>query len=171
MLQQRRMAARGLILTFMASAIVLPACTYVVLSRLNAPSGLFRQYVLDPIPTSVSEIEVDHYRMRLRYAYIFQFNIDKSDLDRLARSRPFAEARIVDWKPGFLYWAWKEQLLGGMVMSVYPPRQRKPSWFTAEMWEDPKVYAMRKEGSDANTQVLLYDLELQQACFIICSED
>lgn len=171
MLQQRRMAARGLALPIVACAIVLPACTYIALSRLNAPTRLFKQYVLDPVPASVSEIKVDRYRARLRYAYLFQFNIDKGDLDSLARSRPFAEARIVDWKPGSLWWALKGELLGGVIMSVYPPRQRKPSWFTAETWESPQVYAFQKEGDDENTQVLLYNPELQQACFIICSKD
>lgn len=171
MLQQRRVAARGLVLTIMDSAIVLPACTYILVSKVTAPTRLFGRYVLAPIPPSVSEIKVDRYRMRLRYAYIFQFDIDANDVDKIVRSRSFAEARIVDWKPGSLYWGWKGQLLGGMVMSVYPPPQRKPSWFTAETWENPMVHAFRKEGPDANTQVLLYNPKLQHACFIICSQD
>lgn len=132
---------------------------------------LHKQYVVDPPPASVSQIKVDPFRIRLRYAYIFQFNIDQSDLDSLVRSRPFADVRIVAWEPGFLWWASKGQLLGGIVMSVYPPPQPEPVWFTARTWETPHVYAFRKEGDDANIQVLLYNPELQQACFIIHSND
>jgi hypothetical protein len=139
------------------------------------PSELFLRYVLDPIPASVKNIKADQCGAFRGYEYVFRFDINRTDLDLIIKSRPFSEAQNIICQGGIIYWEWKfthfTDKYDSRGFHVYDER-RKPSWYTLESWEEPETYALVKEdkvnGVDTeDIQVLVYNAKLGQAFFIV----
>jgi hypothetical protein len=143
-----------------------------VLRRPRA-DALFRQYILDTIPSSVADIKVDQPKAHGGYGYVFRFALGREDLDRIRSTRPFREAEDISYVRGTgLSWNWtdwdaaKSAGERGASFLIYP-RGRQPSWYDLPAWNDPRVYVLRQEqGEDKDIQVLLYNMELGQAYFI-----
>jgi hypothetical protein len=147
---------------------------YAAIALLKTPSpDLFRRYVLDPIPASVTKIKSDRDIPVFRYGYTFKFNINKSDLALIINSRPFQRISNVKYDRGTgLHWEWDPQ--HSHTLSVYGPGQsrpwwwqRKPRWFTLDRWDNPEAYAFKDKGKDWSIQVLLYNDEFGEAYFIV----
>ncbi len=144
---------------------------YVIsILRKSSTSELFRWYVLDPIPASVTGIKVDQPHKIRGYTYVFRFDINRADLDRIVESRPFREAQITGFLGGgSLFFKWKGSPNPiGNGFSMYGTR--KPSWYTLESWDNPETYALVQEVKDVKTsdiQVLIYNGRLGQAFFIV----
>ena len=65
-------------------------------------STAFRQYVLAPIPKSVTNIRADQPKNFGGYRYTFRFNINRDDLGLLINARPFVRIWNVKYRDGSL---------------------------------------------------------------------
>jgi hypothetical protein len=111
------------------------------------------------------------------HGYVFRFGIARTDLERIAESRPFREAQITGYlNGGSLCWDWKDIPLSGDIgekthaFSVYSGQGAGPSWYDLESWDSPHAHALVRSGKDGRTsdiQVLIYSAELGEAYFII----
>jgi hypothetical protein len=140
-------------------------------------SDLFRQYVLDPVPASVTHIRADQPKLTGGYGYVFQFAVNVADLKVICKSRPFRQAENMHLLDGNgLSWDWKgwdreesSQKERGSAFMIYQMR-RKPSWFDLEAWDNPEMYALTQKDKDGNTsdiQILIYNSQLGQAYSIV----
>jgi len=138
------------------------------LSRVE--SRLFQRYVLDPIPESVTEMMVDRAREVSGYGYTFRFKIDGADVMRIIDSRPFQRVYNVKYERwGELHFEWSPSSWSGLA--VYPSGERKPAWFTPELWRDPDAYAYEERGKQLTTCVLLYNRQAGEAYFLAFKGD
>jgi hypothetical protein len=134
---------------------------------------LFRKYILDPVPTSVTEIQVDQPREIGSCVYVFRFGVSRVDFDLIAKSRAFKEAEISVYPDGDLDWTWEDppvsgnSKLLGSGFHMCDPRWHGPSWFDLRSWNRPESYAYQKEGRHEQSQVLIYNSVLGKAYFII----
>jgi len=160
------------------------------------PENLFSQYVLSPIPKSVTNIKADQPGKTFGYIYTFRFNINRDDLNELINSRPFIEVWNVKYKNGLLEWGWghtdpidlKIPRYGiSLPLYEYGGRPHGPSWFRPGQWNNPEAFAFYKVGDLINTQafehdgrnlggrvtrqVLLYNEKEGQAYFIVSSRE
>jgi hypothetical protein len=148
--------------------VMILGCIVVLLSALRldqAGAGLFREYVLDPIPPSVAEIKVDHPRKIFGYGYTFRFKIARADVTAILDSRPFQKiqnAKYETW--GTLHFEWSPTSWHGLA--VYPSGKGKPGWFTPDLWQDPEAYAYEERAQKATTYVLLYNEPIGEAYFL-----
>ncbi|MBN2183421.1 MAG: hypothetical protein JW715_16035 [Sedimentisphaerales bacterium] len=134
------------------------------------PKDIFRQYVMNPIPESVTNIKADQPKQIGGYGYVLSFNIYRADMDLIIKSRSLKEARITGFLgSGSLCFTWKDSPNPtGCGFSIYG--SHKPSWYTLESWDNPEIYALTQEVKDKNTsdiQVLIYNPTLRQAFFIV----
>ena len=111
-----RFKVRGLVLVIAACTLISAAYVGIVSMKWYYARVLFKRYVLDSIPQSVSEIKVDHDKWRLRYGYVFRFDIDQADVDKIVRSRSFAEAEVVTCKVAYIFWVWKYDAPAGRIL-------------------------------------------------------
>jgi hypothetical protein len=123
------------------------------------PSEAFRQYIMDPIPESVTNIKADRPSVIGGYTYVLRFNIGRADLDSIINSRPFQRVWNVKYNNGYLEWAWDTwqgfSMNGGDII-VYGSR-RGARWFRPELWDKPEVYVFEKVGDRVNTQIFDYE--------------
>ncbi len=148
------------------------------------PSEVFRQYVLGPIPESVTNIRADQPKNFGGYRYTFRFNINRDDLGLLINSRPFVRVWNVKYRDDSLDWAWDRdgpfgtgRYNSGMPCYDYT---REPGWFRPGLWDNPEAYAFWKEGDLVNIEifgkksngptdirVLLYNEDEAEAYFVV----
>jgi hypothetical protein len=138
-------------------------------------SNLFRQYVLDPVPTSVTHMKADQPITIGGYGYVFRFAINSTDLELIRKSRPFREAEIEMHADSHVGWTWKGLPSSGNLgeigsgLTVYGTG-REPYWFDLESWKNPETHALLQKDKDANIsdiQILIYNAELGHAYFIV----
>ncbi|UCD48673.1 MAG: hypothetical protein JSW27_14205 [Phycisphaerales bacterium] len=152
---------------------LLLTCGHRVLRHSRA-SDLFREYVLDPIPASVTDIEVVQPKERGGYGYVFRFGVNGVDYEQILKSQPvpFREAYITnDLNTGSLSWQWKGPPVSfdGYSFTFFGPGP-KPSWFDLPSWDDVEVYALSQRDKDwdnPDIQVLIFNATLEQAYFIV----
>jgi hypothetical protein len=137
-----------------------------ILRMKGAPSGpppaLFRRYVLDPIPPSVTEIKAHRTKALFGYGYTFRFKISRSDLGLITQSRPFKRvAKIECTQDNFVNWDWESA--PGRTMLVYAPGQRRPRWYRPHTWANPEGYAV----PDGEIRILIYNERAGEAYMII----
>jgi hypothetical protein len=130
-----------------------------------SPSRLFRRYVLDPIPASVTEIKSDRPWEFTGHRYILQFRISKDDLDLILNSRLFKEVKYLKYYDGNIVWEESPRLSQDLTLYNYPEENR-PSWFRPELWKNPKAYAFQEQHDRKHIQILLYNEQLNQVYFI-----
>jgi hypothetical protein len=142
----------------------------IALSRAkSAPSGppsdIFRQFVVDPIPESVTEIKVDQTLALFGYGYTLRFKISRPDLALIINSRAFKRVSNIryDKKDTFLNWTWDTG--PGAAMFVYARGKHRPSWFMPETLVNTEAYAIPVGAGD--TRVLLYGEKEGEAYLII----
>ncbi len=154
--------------------IALFICVAVLfaINRLRAdPSQLFREFVLDPIPASVSNLKADQPKTIGGYGYTFRFTINRADLALIVSAHSLSKVYNAqyDSETGYLRFDWGPSPFdGGIDMPVYGPMgKREPSWFTLETWYSPEAYVFRKEQRwQDDTRVLLYIEKLGEAYFL-----
>ncbi len=127
-------------------------------------SQAFKQYVLDPIPKSVTSIRAHQPSETLGCEYTFRFSISREDLSRLIDSGPFIRIWNVKYEGAVLRWGWERPRPGQMGMSTsqhYLPLYqsgwkalRKPAWFKPGRWENPEAYGFFKSGNLVNIQAI-----------------
>ena len=178
-----------------------PLLFKIVAKTLGAPQAppeeMFRQYVLSPIPKSVTNIKADQPSEIFGYDYTFRFNISRDDLALLIDSRPFVGVWNVKYKKGVLEWGWGrtgpielESPKYGYSLPLYYKSwsgPHEPVWFKPGLWDNPEAYAFYKVGDMVNIQalerdwqnlsgpvtiqVLLYNEKEGQVYFVISSWD
>ncbi len=192
MMKRHKLAAHIILLLVLLNCIALLFifAWIIILKPLKTPqtppSEVFRQYVLDPIPESVTNIRADQPRNFRGYRYTFRFNINRDDLGLLINSRPFVRVWNVKYRDGSLDWAWDRDGPFGTGrynsgMSCYD-YTREPSWFRPGLWDNPEAYAFWKKGDLVNTErfakkssgpteirVLLYNENEGEAYFVVTS--
>lgn len=162
-------------LLIVLAVLFLCSTMFLIYSKLLKPPKLFRRYVLNPIPESVTNIKADQVGAFRGYQFVFRFDINRADLDLIIKSRPFREAKITDYLGGgglYLVFRVGSFYPEGQSFGIYGAKRHKPSWYTLESWEKPETYALVKEekvkGEDTiDIQVLIYNTKLEQAFFII----
>jgi hypothetical protein len=139
-------------------------------------AGIFRRYVLKPIPQSVADIKVDKLAtggiFPSGHRYVLRFKISKSDVALIINSRAFEESEWVGYKHGThwdtLEWGDSNSLLPRQSVIVYMERQHPPAWFEPKNWNSPKVYSFREKWGRSRryrTQVLIFNEDLAEAYF------
>jgi hypothetical protein len=134
------------------------------LSALPAP--LFREFVLKPVPKSVTQLEFDQARGILGYGYVFHFRISQEDVALLLRSRPFRPVANVSYEGGSLGFHYDDGSQHGVL--VYPPDGKKaPAWYVPWRQPDLRAYACHEQkGAREYTWALLYDEKSTEAYFL-----
>ena len=131
----------------------------------RARYSLFRYYILDPIPPSVTNIRVDHARKFFGYGYTFRFKIARADVEAVIGSRPFRRVRDVGYeRGGTLHFMWSPASWEGMA--VYPAGKGKPAWFRPDSWQDPEAYAYQERAEQEAIYLLLYNEQIEEAYFL-----
>jgi len=189
--QHESTVGRLFLFEFIICTIVLlgfASCEFRKTSNSQA-AEIYQQYILDPIPESVTNMEVDQADEIGGYRYTLRFSIDKADLSLLINSRPFERVWNVKYRNGFLEWGWDcDGPLGmskrGQSLTVYIPEKSRPDWFRPELWDNPEAYVFYKAGDLVNiqafdrdrksdgrvkTDVLLYNEKEGEAYFIASS--
>ena len=142
------------------SLMFLAALALLIDLLLNAsPSRVFRRYVLDPIPASVTEIKADRPWEFTGHRYILQFSISRADVQSILKSRAFKEIRDVEYDNGALWWWWIEDPHRGGSVHLYAPYDGRPGpeWFRPQDWHSPQAYALQEQLDWEHIQVLLYN--------------
>jgi hypothetical protein len=164
------------------------------MSKVRA-SQAFRQYVLDPIPKSVTNIKADQPGKIFGYKYTFRFNISRDDLTMLINSQSFIRVWNMKYENGRLHWGWDRETYMGKAkirhsMPLYGDvweLPREPAWFKPGLWDNPEAYGFVKVGNLVNIQaiesewhnlggrvtikVLLYNEKEGEAYFIVSSRE
>ena len=148
----------------------LTACRPRGMSKARA-SLIFKQYVLDPIPASVTNIRAHQPGIFYGRTYTLRFNINRDDLGLLVNSRPFIKVWDVKYKDGALSWGWGRVEAGSLVIpeamaipkyghgiSLYEPGC-EPVWFRPDLWDNPEAYGLYKIGDLVNTEAYERDTE------------
>jgi len=105
-------------------------------------SEAFKQYILDPIPKSVTNIKVDQPKNFQGYRYIFRFNINRSDLDLIIHSEPFVRIWDVEDVNGSIYWRWDHPDGRHGSSIICYDHTKEPSWFRPKnKWSAHEAYA------------------------------
>ncbi len=167
MVKYYKLTARTLFLFVFICMVVLLAlsgCKPRKMSKARA-SQAFRQYVLNPIPKSVTNINADPASIIFGYTYTFRFNINRDDLALLINSRPFIRVWNVKYKNGCISWEWDRAGPMGIAkhghsMPLYGDvwdLPREPAWFKPELWDNPEAYGFLKVGNLVNIQALERD--------------
>jgi hypothetical protein len=144
----------------------------------KSPNMAFRRYVYFPIPKSVKNIKVDRHVTFLTHRYVFNFLIDKSDISKIIKSKPFKEFQQIEYSDenGVLTWGDNPKLdfenriltlIGHGGFELYNRRfgEHTPEWFKLDEWKSPKVYVFSRQDVTRN-RVLVYNEELGEAYFI-----
>ena len=120
------------------------------------PPEIFKKYILDPIPASVTNIKADQPKNILGYTYTLRFNINRADATKLIYSRPFVRVWNVKYQKGRLHWDWSRGRFSmGISMMVYG--WREPPWFKPKLEDNSEAYAFYKVGDRINVQAQMYD--------------
>ena len=189
MMKRHKLAAHILFLLVLLNCIALLFIfAWIILLKPPKipPSEVFRQYVLSPIPESVTNIRADQPKKIRGYRYTFRFNINRDDLALLINSRPFVRVWNVKYeKYGNLSWYW-ERGDGNYGIPKYGSSMpcydytREPGWFRPGLWDNPEAYTFCKEGDLVNIErfgkkssgptdirVLLYNENEAEAYFVV----
>ena len=118
-------------------------------------SEIFKQFILDPIPESVTNIKADQPRTIRGYRYTLLFNINREDLGLIIDSEPFQKVRNVEYKNGSLHWEWDQYHWYTTI--IY--EGWGPGWFKPELGKNSEVYAFVKIGDKVNLQLYEYKRE------------
>jgi hypothetical protein len=119
-------------------------------------SEVFRQYIIEPIPESVTDIKADQPRTIRGYGYTLRFNINREDLGLIIDSEPFQKVRNVEYRNGDLHWGWdRRHSENAIIYSGWA----KPRWFKPNISESSEVYVFVKIGDLVNTQLYEYKIK------------
>lgn len=167
------------VFVFIIFAVLILILNFIINPKMTneRASEVFRQFILDPIPESVTDIKADQPRTIRGYRYTFLFNINREDLGLIIDSEPFQKVRNVEYKNGNLTWEWDKSHSETAI--IY--KGWGPGWFEPEFGENSEVYAFVKIGDKVNMQlfeykqkaydkeymkILIYDPQKGQAYFI-----
>lgn len=168
------------VFVFIISAVLIMVLSLNINPKMTneRASEIFKQFVLDPIPESVTDIKADQPRTIRGYRYTLLFNINREDLGLIIDSEPFQEVQNVEYKNGNLTWEWDKSHSETAI--IY--KDWGPGWFEPEFGENSEVYAFVKIGDQVNIQlyeykqkaydkedmkILIYDPQKGQAYFIV----
>ena len=175
----------------LVASLILMAAIVVICSRSPGSweSGIFKKYVLKPIPKTVSDIKVDKLSPGGLFGsgrmYVIHFKISKADTASILNSRAFEEFEWVAYRQrtnwGVLEWGNKgarvldarQNLYGGIKIHsiIVYTRQEPPSdWFKPDDWNSPevKVYSFREKWGRSRryrTNVFIFNEDLGEAYF------
>jgi len=136
------------------------------------PEEVFRQYAIDPVPASVTNIKADQPRKHLAYTFTLRFDIDRADVGLLVKTLSMKRVWNVKYEKGYLEWAWDTWQgfsMGGVSILIYDTgrRQREPKWFEPQLWNQPEAYVHEEKTRDGTkSKVLLYSERRGEAYFI-----
>jgi len=142
--------------------------------QMSPPNVVFKEYILDPIPESITNIRADQPEKHSGYRYVLRFNINKSDVAMLINSGPLKRIWNVKYENGYLEWAWDtwngHSLNGTDIIVYYPDDSREPAWFKPHLWDNFEAYAFEeKVDGTRNTKVFLFNEKEGEAYFIVSS--
>lgn len=132
------------------------------------PDVHFKKYILDPIPKSVKNINVDQTMIYYGYAYLLGFDINKEDLKLIIDSNSLTPAILIDYAAGSLNLEYHYKDYVGMRIPVYEYDQKPASWFHLELWKDPDCYCYITFINGQNDyRILLFNKEENKAYYYI----
>lgn len=153
-------------------------------------TDLFEEFVLSPVPASVSEIRI--CRPRYYYGqYVMNFNIDSNDVQAILNSRPFREYGNWRFDPQDKYspleWIYikdlkdpvdginesqKVQVTDMINLRKDEYGRNKPDWFMPDQWFGSRLYICYISNSPTNPNniikhALIYNEKLCEAYYLI----
>ena len=162
---------------FSICALVVAIIAVVFTFRSTSRSRvLFRQLVVDPIPTSVRHIRADRcyetsHTDRLngleQNIYALRFEISKEDLVDIVAAGGFSRAESIEYSNGVLDYNMSGLASTGMLL--YWGANEEPMWFDLGEWSDFGAYYTGEEKRgipQSNVSLLLYNDALSCAYFI-----
>ncbi len=124
------------------------------------PTEVFKTYVLDPIPDSVTNIKADQPRWFRGYIYVLKFNINRDDLTKIIESRPFERAWYPKYNYGSIDCSWDIGNTADVIVYHPQSRHRIPKWFSPE-WPDLKpsdeYKFIKKEDGNIDVELIKND--------------
>ena len=111
-----------------------------------SPENAFRRYIINPIPNSVSEMEVDFIDIRFDHIFVFKFSISEKDLQNLLRKKGFKLAGPFTYENGRLKWE-------SLNLNLYEHR-KEPEWFDLDTWDSAKIYEVELRGGHEQYLIL-----------------
>lgn len=97
---------------------------------------VFRKYITNPIPGSVSNLEVDLIYVAFDHKFVFKFSISQQDLQLFLKKKNFQLKGPVNYENGRLSWG---GTLGKHFFNLYEHRE-KPAWFDLDTMDSPQIY-------------------------------
>jgi hypothetical protein len=144
---------------FFLVAVTISVPAFLLRTAKMSPEVIFRQYILEPIPQSVTNIKADQPKDIGGYTYTFRFKINRADLNLILESKPFQRVWNTKYYSGMLDWGWdRDGPLGystrGQGMSIYGSGffRREPRWFRPGRWANPEAYVFYKAGDLVNVE-------------------
>jgi len=126
----------------------------------RSESQIFKEYVLKPIPGSVTDLRVDKPETSwdIRHKYVMRFKISTADIELILKSRRFEEFGWDRYENDNLYWQGADKVefdpntntrsvtFGGDNLPLYTgPHDEPPEWFSPNDWDNPKVYKFEEK--------------------------
>ena len=157
---------------------------YTVVLKFTYEAQIFKKYVYNPIPKSVRNIKAHRPPEVSGHRYVMHFEIGKTDLPLILKSKPFKEVEWIKYKNGFIYWGdtppWEKQNKDGYVpeplhyegksLYLYAPYEGRPEpiWFKPNDWDSPKVYCFRERtiNNREHIQFLIYNEDIDEVYIV-----
>jgi hypothetical protein len=154
-------------------------------------TDLFEEFVLSPVPASVSELRIYSPMYYHGKVYVMNFKIDSNDVQTILSTRTFIEYSNWQFDPKDRYSPldWRHTLelkdpvdekkesqkiiqIDIINLDVDENGQNKPDWFRPDQWLSSRLYVcdIRKSPNNPNNIIrhaLLYNKELREAYYLI----
>ena len=154
-------------------------------------TDLFEEFVLSPVPASVSVLRVHRPKYYYGKVYVMNFKIDGNDVQTILDSRSFVEYSNWQFDPKDRYspLEWKHTLelkdpvddkkesqkivqTDMISLDVDENGQNKPGWFRPDQWLGSRLYVcdIRKSPDNPNNIIrhaIIYNKELGEAYYLI----
>lgn len=169
-----------MIIGVLVGSVVIGVTVYAM-HRLEHLS-LFKRFVMNPIPASVTDLEVDGKNF-ISFRYILKFEVSRSDLDLILATKPFRRLYNVVCKQGQLSFNYSNStsVAYQYITDLSRYSGRGTLWHALESWSLEEAYFYHEEEGGApnarilsgepNDQILIYNAETEQAYFIVISDN
>ncbi|MBN2182559.1 MAG: hypothetical protein JW715_11660 [Sedimentisphaerales bacterium] len=151
---------------------------------------LFKKFILDPIPKSVADLQINRPESFSDPVYVINFKINNEDIKTILEAKPFVEYSRweIDTEIGALFWTYEDEnkdkytfdgtttyVRGSTKDAVPLDKDRnghiKPDWFSPDQWHKARFYAYKINRNTNNpihviTYILIYDEGISEAYFI-----
>ncbi len=170
----------------LSSVIILNGCPGSNVYK--SDSELFRKFLLDPIPESVTGLRVNRPKSSSDPVHVMHFKINNGDVRAILKANPFVERS--DWeldvRRGILSWSYSYAIRDAVDETMILEQGNRgdaipldkdangrfmPNWFRPDQWDKVRFYAYIEDTNPKNRNhlahhVLMYNEELSEAYYL-----